>query len=146
MESPENLKIEEIIKNKRNTYNIKRIESTNIELLYEENPSIASISTFPTSNYIESMLTVNPVSNNVLDYHMIDVDYEFEKKLGGNLCEAFIITGLANNKSKMINDSETFIAPCRHKECSIFPAYKPSVLHKFPKKDLDHLEINNNVI
>ncbi len=81
----------------------------------------------------------------IIDYYTIELDYEYEKKLGENLCEAFVISGLTQNKSEIIQNSFDFTPICNHTDCSIFPAMKPSVLYKFPHDDSKNLEITNSV-
>ena len=74
------------------------------------------------------------------------MDYEYEKKLGENLCEAFIISGLSKEKSEIIESSFDFTPICKHSDCTIFPAMKSSILYKFPNSDSKHLEISNSVL
>ena len=83
---------------------------------------------------------------NIIDYYTVEIDYEYEKRLGENLCEAFVISGLSKDKSEYIQNSFEYRAICKHSECSIFPAVKPSILYKFPNADSKHLEITNSVI
>ena len=82
----------------------------------------------------------------IIDYYTIEIDYEYEKRLGENLCEAFVISGLSKDKSEYIQNSFEYRAICKHSDCSIFPAVKPSILYKFPNSDSKHLEITNSVM
>jgi hypothetical protein len=60
-------------------------------------------------------------------------------------CKSFFIAGLPKTAAKMLPDSETKIAPCRHVDCSILSAYKPDILQRYPTKDTNTLELNSLV-
>jgi hypothetical protein len=67
---------------------------------------------------------------------------EKDENLLDSFCEAFFISGLPKENAKAINESENYLAPCRHLNCSMLPAYKPEILCRFPVKDSSRLELN----
>ena len=58
-------------------------------------------------------------------------------------CEGFFIASFPQKDGKVIEMSESFPSPCRHKECSELPAMKPEIIFRYPLKDTKTLELNN---
>lgn len=65
-----------------------------------------------------------------------------DENLLDSFCEAFFISGVPKENAKAINESENYIAPCRHLNCSMLPAYKPEILCRYPVKDSSRLELS----
>ena len=58
-------------------------------------------------------------------------------------CEGFFIASFPQKDGKVIEMSESFPAPCKHKECSKLPAMKPEIIFRYPLEDTKTLELNN---
>ena len=76
----------------------------------------------------------------------LDQPYHEDEFPPDSFCEAFFGVSLQNNKPKTINDSEPYIASCRHQKCGIFPAYKPEIIFRVPFNDSKKLDLNSTVI
>lgn len=94
------------------------------------------------NNNSSGILSAIPTPTNSaihLDFEEIDIDiYEKEIKEAlykDSFCEAFFIAGLLSKNTKIINNSDEFLSPCKHRICSILPAYKPDIITKFQMAD-----------
>jgi uncharacterized protein YbcV (DUF1398 family) len=95
--------------------------------------------------------TATPVNVAVhLDYEEIDLEHiEKENKQAlykDSYCEAFFIAGLPTKNAKIILDSDEYLSPCKHKICSILPAYKPDIINKFQMGDSIYPVSKTNLI
>jgi len=68
---------------------------------------------------------------------------EKEKHIPDSFCDGFFIAGLKQNNSLAVENSEDYISPCCHENCSMLPAYKPEILFRYPVKDSNRLELTN---
>ena len=99
-----------IIKEKK-----ENIENININQKIEpENES------FKVIDYIEFTENENSISN------------KYDNKYD-TFCLGIFISGLSSpiQITSIIENSDNFISPCRHKECSMFPSIPPSLLNTF---------------
>ena len=62
-----------------------------------------------------------------------------------NLIECFIVSGLALNK-KVINNSETYIPQCKHKNCEFNTSYNSQIFFRLQKPNSIFEEIDSNLI
>jgi hypothetical protein len=85
--------------------------------------------------------------DNIIYYHKVNLDYEFEKRKGHNICEAFLITGVdvTSNDTQFLNETEAYSAACGHSSCGSLKAFKPRILYKFPHEKLEYLDISQTV-
>ena len=58
-------------------------------------------------------------------------------------CEGFFIASFPRKNGQVIENSQSFPAPCGHKECSSLPAMQPEIIARYPLKDTKTLELNN---
>ena len=58
-------------------------------------------------------------------------------------CEAFFITSFPKKNGEVIEKSQSFPAPCGHKECSSLPSMKPKIIYRYPLVDTKNLELND---
>ena len=58
-------------------------------------------------------------------------------------CEGFFIASFPQKNGQAIENSQSFPAPCGHKECSSLPAMQPEIIARYPLKDTKTLELNN---
>ena len=58
-------------------------------------------------------------------------------------CEGFFIASFPQKDGKVIENSQSFPAPCKHAECSKLPSMKPEIIFRYPLKDTKTLELNN---
>ena len=58
-------------------------------------------------------------------------------------CEGFFISSFPQKDGQVVEKSQSFPAPCGHKECSALPAMKPEIILRHPLKDTKTLELNN---
>ncbi len=98
----------------------------------------------------ESTLPSSTLSNSLLQYTRLEYDnIELEK---GEVFEAdtfadvFFICGLPKVGAKVISDSQTLEAPCKHKDCGIFRSYRPDILHRFPHTNYKSLNLCSSVL
>lgn len=82
----------------------------------------------------------------VLEHDEIEIKNFKRNEYGDSFCEAFFHAGLLAKKVKMIPDSDSFIPPCKHKNCAILNAYRPEIIECFPTHVIDGIEINSTVI
>ena len=66
-----------------------------------------------------------------------------QKKHRETFCEGFFISSFPQKDGQVIEKSQTFPAPCGHKECSALPAMKPEIILRYPLEDTKNLELNN---
>ena len=60
-----------------------------------------------------------------------------------SFCEGFFIASFPQKEGQVIENSQSFPAPCGHSECSSLPAMKPEIIFRYPLKDTKSLELNN---
>ena len=58
-------------------------------------------------------------------------------------CKGFFIASFPQKNGKVIENSQTFPAPCGHKECSSLPAMQPEIISRYPLEDTKNFEMNN---
>lgn len=114
--------------------------------------SIATMSTSNSKNNNSAIVgsksrsLINTSVNNPNPLTLIRSDQyilpDKDENLLDSFCEAFFISGLPKENAKAINESENYIAPCRHLNCSMLPAYKPEILCRYPVKDSSRLELS----
>ena len=84
------------------------------------------------------------ITVNKIDYIPLDNKIPINSETKTNsFCKAFFISSLSKKNNKIIEDSEEILADCEHKECSLFPAFEPEIIYKYPEKDSKELEVNN---
>ena len=66
---------------------------------------------------------------------------EYERR--ENFCKGFFIASFPQAKGKVIENSQSFPAPCGHKECSSLPAMQPEIISRYPLQDTKTFELNN---
>lgn len=84
-------------------------------------------------------------NSNVIMYEKIEMDVDFEKKKGDNLCESFFISGISPNKPSLIPNSGEFCSSCQHLSCNFLHAYEPEILYSFSQKQVKNFELNESV-
>ena len=65
---------------------------------------------------------------------------EYERR--ENFCKGFFIASFPQAKGKVIENSQSFPAPCGHKECSSLPAMQPEIISRYPLQDTKTFELN----
>ena len=58
-------------------------------------------------------------------------------------CSGFFLASFPYKNGQVIENSQSYISPCNHGECSKFPAMKPEIIFRYPLKDTKELELNN---
>jgi hypothetical protein len=94
------------------------------------------------SKNIESSVSLSRNSRTVLDSESLTIN---DKENIPSFCKAFFITSVPYKHAKKLTDSEEKLAPCKHPDCSILPAYKPEILYRYPVQDTNALELNSLV-
>lgn len=93
-----------------------------------------------------TLAATNNITNfSVLEHEEIELKNFNRNEYGDSFCEAFFHAGLIPKKVKMIPDSESFIPPCKHKNCAILNAYRPEIVECFPGSVIDGIELNSTV-
>jgi hypothetical protein len=85
-----------------------------------------------------------PTNLKILEYEELTYVEEVDF-IPDSFCEAFFGVSIPNVQPKLIHDSDKLSAPCGHPNCSMFDAYKPDILFRFPSKDHNNAEINSIV-
>lgn len=119
------------------------LNSNSDEISTNSNKAMKCLGYLNTAPCTDSSLSVN-TSVNLINYD-ITKNADTEKKLGDYLCEAIFISGLSSKEAQLIKNSESYTSPCSHNDCAILPAYRPDILCRFPKHDLDYLSLSNSV-
>ncbi len=101
--------------------------------------SLKNESTMPTS------LNNSLLHFTRLDYDTIDLE-EGEVFEADTFADVFFICGLPKKGAKVITDSHTLEAPCKHKDCGILRSYKPDILSKYPQINYKSLSLCSSVI
>ena len=60
-----------------------------------------------------------------------------------SFCRGFFIASFPQKNGKVIENSQSFPAPCGHKECSSLPAMQPEIIARYPLQDTKKIELNN---
>ncbi len=58
-------------------------------------------------------------------------------------CKGFFIASFPQKNGQVIENSQSFPAPCGHKECSSLPAMQPEIIARYPLEDTKDFELNN---
>jgi len=58
-------------------------------------------------------------------------------------CEGFFIASFPQKNGHVIENSQSFPAPCGHKECGSLPSMKPEIIERYPLENTSNLELNN---
>ena len=58
-------------------------------------------------------------------------------------CRGFFIASFPQKNGKVIENSQSFPAPCGHDECSSLPAMQPEIIARYPLLDTKKIELNN---
>ena len=58
-------------------------------------------------------------------------------------CEGFFIASFPTINGEVIENSQSFPSPCKHKDCSTLAAMKPEIIMRYPLNDTKNLELNN---
>ena len=58
-------------------------------------------------------------------------------------CSGFFLASFPYKNGQVIENSQLYISPCNHVECSKLPAMKPEIICRYPLKDTKELELNN---
>ena len=58
-------------------------------------------------------------------------------------CKGFFIASFPKKNGQVIENSQSFPAPCGHEECSSLPAMQPEILSRYPLQDTKTFELNN---
>ena len=130
----------------------KTVTTTNFKTKIEED--LVNNFTKPTNNLEEDLS--QRVSSLELNRNITKVDIaldsiNLEKYLKNNnnninretFCSGFFLTSFPYKKGQVIENSQSYISPCNHAECSKFPAMKPEIIWRYPLKDTKELELNN---
>ena len=108
------------------------------------NPNIKNIINNFSHNPGNLITSTNKIQFNIAEHE--EIDYSQLNKIENNsFCDMFFLVGLPPEKIRTIPDSENFIAPCKHKNCSILSAYVPEILHFFPSISNDKIDLNSTV-
>ena len=95
----------------------------------------SDISIIPSFEILESNITISNInsSNDVyssdylskMNYNEIEYD---------TFCQCVFITGLSENNTEFIKQSEDYPSCCQHEECSMLMSFKPSILQYYQNK------------
>ena len=80
------------------------------------------------------------------EQYLIDIKEKYNKSNPNQretFCEGFFISSFPQKDGKVVEKSESFPAPCGHKECSSLPSMKPEIIIRYPLEDTKSLELNN---
>ena len=58
-------------------------------------------------------------------------------------CKGFFIASFPQKNGQVIENSQSFPAPCGHKECSSLPSMQPEIIYRYPVEDSKGFELNN---
>ena len=58
-------------------------------------------------------------------------------------CKGFFIASFPQKNGKVIENSQSFPAPCGHNECSSLPSMQPEIIFRYPLEDSKGFELNN---
>ena len=58
-------------------------------------------------------------------------------------CKGFFIASFPQKNGQVIENSQSFPAPCGHKECSSLPSMQPEIISRYPLLDTKTFELNN---
>ena len=136
---------EENKENEKETHRLRAIQNNNFtgkkktmtltQMITSETKIPKKLKTIKTEEYI-----LEPVN-----YEQYLSENEQNKKLKQRetFCEGFFIASFPKKDGQVIEKSQSFPAPCGHKECSELPAMKPEIILRYPIEDTKTLEMNN---
>jgi hypothetical protein len=145
------------IQTKRKTSNNVKDEGICIPLKTEGNLSHRErinckvMITEPNKAFNTSVSLQNASTTVIPNNSSVKIDYEevilednelFEQE---SFADMFFIAGLPRKNAKVLTESKYSSAPCKHTDCSILHAYRPTVLHRFPTEDYKGLKLSNSV-
>ena len=85
-------------------------------------------------------------NTNLSSYELIHLEQPILKEITKeNLIECFLIAGLSQSK-KIINNSESFLAQCKHKNCEFNNSYYSQIFFRLQKPNSIFEEIESNLI
>jgi len=85
-------------------------------------------------------------NTNLSSYELIHLEQPILKEITKeNLIECFLIAGLSQSK-KIINNSESFLAQCKHKNCEFNNSYYSQIFFRLQKPNSIFEEIDSNLI
>ena len=133
-----NNKVYPIIEQNKNMYLSQQLKNkSNNEIESQKNE---------TNDLIEIINSIEINKPNVNE----DVEINDEMKIYDTFCIGVFVSGLANpiKTNSIIENSEFFMAPCGHLQCSIYPSIQPELLQTYINKNvkgfnnLSHLVAN----
>ncbi len=78
------------------------------------------------------------------DTYKLKLNTKKENETGREtFCEGFFIASFPQKNAQVIENSQSFPAPCGHEECFSLPAMQPEIIARYPLKDTKSLELNN---
>lgn len=95
----------------------------------------SDIAVIPSFEILESNITISNINSSNYLYssdYLSKINYnEFEYD---TFCQCVFITGLSENNTEFIKQSEDYPSCCQHEECSMLMSFKPSILQYYQNK------------
>ena len=129
-----------IIDNDKNTFLSQKIQNDS------QNKDENSNLTNENNNELEIIIGKELNKSNINE----NIEINEEMKIYDTFCIGVFISGLSSpiNSTSIIENSEYFVAPCGHSQCSLFPSIQPELLQTYINKNtnsfnkLSHLVAN----
>ena len=118
-----------------NTFTGKNKTLTLTQMITSEKKIPKKLKTIKTEEYI-----LEPVN---YEKYLSENQQNKKLKQRETFCEGFFIASFPKKDGQVIEKSQSFPAPCGHKECSELPAMKPEIILRYPLEDTKTLEMNN---
>ena len=131
-----NKKVYPIIEKDKNTYLSQQFQNNSIKNLdspknqiEENNINNEKNDSLEIINYLE--LNKQKINNN-------NIEISEEMKIYDTFCIGVFVSGISPpiKNNSIIENSEFFIAPCGHLQCSLFPSLQPQLLHTYINKNM----------
>ena len=121
--------------NTNNNFTGKNKTLTLTQMITSERQIPKKLKTIKTEEYI-----LEPVN---FETYLSENEQKKKLKQRETFCEGFFIASFPKKDGQVIEKSQSFPAPCGHKECSELPAMKPEIILRYPLEDTKTLEMNN---
>ena len=119
-----------------NNYNPQKRNQTLSQMIMSEKKIPKKLKTINIEEYF-----LEPIK---YDQYLLDnIQKNKKAHLRETFCEGFFISSFPYKDGQVIEKSQSFPAPCNHKECSALPAMKPEIIFRYPLEDTKTLELNN---
>lgn len=125
---------------------IKKNNNSNKSLSKEKNENNINNSSKEKKDSLEIIYNIDLDEPNINED---DLDIEVEKKkIYDTFCIGVFISGLSPpiKPTSIIENSENFMAPCGHLQCSIYPSLQPDLLHTYLNKNAKNFKFLSHLV